>query len=92
MATFDDRSMVEEIIKNNGWLDEFNSPEDRKAPDNPPAVKIVEYTTPEGNPVWGIVFANEVHHPDVLNRYEQETFYVRNPHVIWERKDDPQGV
>lgn len=79
MATFNNREWIDQIIKNNGWIDECN--EDRDAPDNPPCVRIVEYTTLEGATVWGVVMANERN----KDRYNEETIYVRGPRTIWER-------
>jgi len=72
MSTFENKKIVDEIIAGNGY-------------DGEPGyvwLKVVEYTTPEGNTVWGCVH-NRDRNPD---RYEQETFYVRNPKVIWERR------
>jgi hypothetical protein len=76
VATFDNKAMVDAMMANEGWLPECG---DRDAPDNPPVVRIVEYTTPEGATTWGCVFQGERDQ----HRYERPTFYVQNPRVIW---------
>lgn len=78
MSTFDNKQMVDEMMANDGWLVGCG---DRDAPDNPPAVRIIEYTTPEGATTWGVVFRDE---RDPY-RYERPTHFVRNPKVIWKR-------
>jgi hypothetical protein len=70
MATIDNKALIDELIANNGQYQ-----------DDPPAVEIVEYTTPEGRIAWGVTWASE--HPLRHRRYEVETEYVRNPRVIW---------
>lgn len=75
MATINSRKLIDALIAGNGRID----PED--APDNPAAIKIVAYTTPEGARVWGVVFERE-RDPD---RYERPTQYVKDPIVIWRR-------
>jgi hypothetical protein len=80
MGTFDDKAMIDRMIAGNGWLPECG---DHDTPDNPPAVRIVEYTTPEGATTWGVVFRGE-RDP---GRYERPTYYVQNPRVIWRKKD-----
>ncbi len=75
MATFDDRWLVEALIAGGGRL-----PWDREdAPDNPPAVRIVEYTNAAGRATWGVVFRGD-RDPD---RYERETPFVRRARVVW---------
>lgn len=80
MATFDSKRFVDQLIAGNGRID----PEE--APDNPWAVKIVEYTNMAGRQAWGVVFANEA--PETWGRYEVETEYVGAPRVIWERPQE----
>lgn len=76
MATFDSWATVKRMIEGDGWLPECG---DRDAPDNPPAIKVVEYTNAAGRQTWGVVFRGE-RNPD---RYEIETEYVSGPKVIW---------
>ena len=76
MATIDSRTVIDRIIRKHG----------REYADGPDVVKIVEYTTPEGKRTWGVVWANES--PQMQDRYEEETEYVRSPRVIW-RRDAP---
>ncbi len=74
MATIDAREIIDAIIAGKSDY-----------PDEPLAVKIVEYTNAWGNVTWGVVFADE---PYPFNRrYETPTEYVRNPRVIWERQE-----
>jgi len=82
MSTFDSKNLIDRLIAGNGRID----PED--APDNPWAVKIVEYTTPEGHKAWGVVFETDAD----PGRYERETQYVRKPRVIWRRVNDEYSV
>ena len=77
MATVN-KKFADELIAGNGFHP--SSPEDG-APDNPPAVKIVEYDNVFDRKSYGVVFA---HDRDPM-RYERTTEYVRNPRVIWER-------
>ena len=79
MATFDNKEFIDQFMANDGWLPSTGS---HDAPDNPPAVRIVEYTNAWGKIAWGVVFRGERD----LYRYEDATEYVRNPKVIWERK------
>lgn len=77
--TTDSREFVDRIIKGNGWLPEHG---DHGAPDNPPVVRIVEYTNMAGRRAWGCEFPHEV------GKY-RETEWVRNPVVIWTQ---PEGA
>lgn len=79
MATIDSKDFIDRLIAGNGLLD--GELEDY---DNPPAIKIVEYTNAYGTVTWGVVFKGE----SGKNRYEIPTDYVRNPKVIWERKKE----
>lgn len=83
MGTFNDKVMVDQMIAGNGWLPECG---DHDAPDNPPAVRIIEYTTPEGETAWGVVFRGE---RDPY-RYERATHYVQKPKLIW--KHSPESA
>lgn len=81
MGTFTTKAIVDQMIAGNGWT----GPEDHDAPDNPPAVRIVEYDTPEGATCWGVVFRGEA---DVY-RYDRETQWVRQPRLLFARADQP---
>lgn len=79
MATIDSREFVDRLIAGNGRL-----PEDQEeAPDNPAAIRIVEYTNQYGRRTWGVVFEGDFD----PYRYEHETQFVREPHVIWTRAE-----
>jgi hypothetical protein len=77
MGSFSDEAIVKDIIAGNGRMTD----DQEEAPDNPRAIKIVEYKSPEGATNWGIVFENE--HPAYYHKYDTETEYVRDPVVIW---------
>ena len=77
MGTFTTKAIVDRLIAGDGW----ETPDDHDAPDNPPAVRIVEYTTPEGQTSWGVVFRGERD----LYRYDHATPFIREPRVIWAR-------
>lgn len=77
MGTFNDKTLIDQMIKNNGWVDSCMT--DRGAPDNPPALKIVEYTNAWGGVCYGVCFPG-----DDLDRYRASQ-YVRNPKTIWVR-------
>lgn len=79
MGTFNSKAIVDRLIAGNGWDAADDYPHD--APDNPPAVRIVEYTTPEGATAWGVVFQGD---RDPY-RYEVPTHWVRNPRLLWAR-------
>ena len=75
MATFTSRAIVDRLIAGGGW----ETPDDHDAPDNPQVIRIVEYTTPEGQVCWGVVFAGD-RDP---HRYEVPSQWVRYPRVIY---------
>lgn len=86
MATIDSKEFIDNIIANNGWHSgTFESEEDKLAPDNPRVHSIVEYTNAFGVKTWGVTFIGEGN-PD---KYLLETYYVRNPQVVWQAKDHP---
>lgn len=70
MATIDSKSVIDEIISNNGYY-----------MDDPRVYMIVEYTNAYGNKAYGVTWSNE--HPTSRLRYLDETTYVKNPKVIW---------
>jgi len=74
--------MVDRLIAGDGWLPGTGS---HDAPDNPPAIRIIEYTNVAGRTAWGVVFEGD---RDPY-RYELETEYVRSPVVIWRRPGCP---
>lgn len=74
MATLDNFALVQKIIDMGGGPD----PDE---PQEPIAVRITEYTNFEGRTCWGVVF-----HTEPIDRYQEETAYVRNPKIIWQRK------
>ena len=76
MATVNSRSFIDRLIAGNGQID----PED--APDNPWAVRIVEFTNMAGRRAWGVVFEGERD----LYRYELESEFLHDPKLIWTRK------
>lgn len=79
MATMDNREFVDRLIAGNGRL-----PEDQEdAPDNPPAIRIVEYTNQGGHRVYGVAFEGDFN----PYRYETETQFVVGPRVIWTREE-----
>lgn len=71
------KSIADDLIAGGGWLE---AEPDHFAPDNPQAVKIVEYTDVEGELAYGVVFRWE---PNPY-RYERKSQYIRSPKVIWE--------
>lgn len=68
------REFADRLIRSNGL-------EGEEAPDNPPAVRIVEYTNAWGKLAYGVVFSTD-RDPD---RYDRETEYVQQPKTFWER-------
>lgn len=84
MGTITTRAIIDRLIAGNGW----ETPDDHDAPDNPPAARIVEYMTPEGQTCWGVVFEGE---GDYF-RYERLTEFVRSPRLLWARPGPPPFV
>jgi hypothetical protein len=80
MSTFTTKRIVDSLIAGDGW----ETADDHDAPDNPPAIRIVEYDTPEGATCWGVVFRGE---RDIY-RYDRETQFVRRPRLLWSRWHD----
>lgn len=78
MATFDDRKHIDQFIKNNGYLDDCL--DDIGAPDNPAAVKIVEYKNMGGKTAYGVVFEGGHY-----TMYDFPSEFIRDPKIIWER-------
>lgn len=75
MATIDDKKLINEIIANHGYYY-----------DDPRVDRIVEYTNMAGNITWGVVYITDRN----KERYMEETAYVRDPKVIWDRRMDTQ--
>jgi hypothetical protein len=84
MATFSSREIIDKMIAGDGWLPETG---DRTAPNNPPAIRIVEYTDLGDKRTWGVVFAGD---RDPY-RYERPTAWVRDPQVIWTKSPPQHG-
>lgn len=73
MATINSKEMIETIIKNDGYYD-----------DDPRVIKITQYTNYYDGICFGVVWENERRlGQEYLNRYQEETEYVRNPRIIW---------
>ncbi len=70
MATIDDKDLINEIIKKDGYY-----------LDDPRIYMIVEYTNAYGNITWGVTWCNEQYR--ARTRYLIETDYVKNPKIIW---------
>jgi hypothetical protein len=79
MGSFTSKDIVDEMIARNGDAD----PEDGERFD---VVRIVEYTSPEGETTWGAVYRCEAD-MGMLYRYDHETGVIRNPHLLFERKE-----
>ena len=69
MPTINSRKIIDEIIAANG----------RQYSDEPPVVRIVQYTNAWGNIAYGVVWEGM----DDPYRYDRETEFVQNPKVIW---------
>jgi hypothetical protein len=81
MATITSKYLIDDIIANNGI--DVHPLEEGERPD-PDVAMVVEYTTPEGNTVWGVTWVNE---PGVSQvRYLVESQFVINPIIIWRKK------
>lgn len=76
MATIRDRALIDQIIIKSGYYPGHEqSPLGR-------IVRIVEYITPEGETIWGVVYEAEIK-MGLLHRYDTETQYIRDPRVIY---------
>lgn len=82
MGTFTDKTIIDRLVQNGGYYDL----RDKDAPDNPPAILIVQYTGQGGNVCYGVIFKGE--RVD-LTKYLIETAYVQNPILYWSH---PQWV
>ena len=73
MATFTTKRIVDEIIAANG----------QQYDDEPPVIRIVEYTSRVNQAtVWGVVWQGD----RKPFRYDVESEFVTNPRVIFERE------
>ncbi len=79
MATIDSREFIDRLIAGNGRLSE----DQEEAPDNPAAVRIVEYTNQGGRRVYGVAFEGDFN----PYRYETESQFLSAPSVIWTREE-----
>lgn len=75
MATVD-RSFAENLKSHDG----FYNGEDEYAPDNPRAVRIVEYTDMGGKLAYGVTFESDRDH----EKYLRETEFVQKPRIYWQ--------
>jgi len=71
MATIDSKEIIDKIIAAKG----------RQYEDEPAVYMIVEYTNAWGNIAYGVTWENEP--AQARTRYLTETYYVRNPKVIF---------
>ncbi len=74
MATIDNKQMIDKLIANNGCYE-----------GDPQIYQIVEYINAYGNITWGVTWSNE--HPAMRRRYEIESQFINDPHVIWKKND-----
>lgn len=79
MPTIDSTEVIRLLIENDGFY-----PGDEHIPQGP-VVRITAYTNAWGNRTYGIVYEAEAR-MGLLDKYQQETEYIRNPEIIWERK------
>ena len=79
MATIDDKGMIDQLIRDNGV---YRDKEGNLYPDDPPAVKITQYTNAWGVVTWGVAFRGEDEW-----RYDEPSPFIRDPKLIWERKE-----
>jgi hypothetical protein len=80
MATISNRADVDILINNCGVYpgdeDSFTGP----------VVRIVEYTNLIGETLFGVVYEIEAA-KNMLDRYDHQSDYVRNPKVIWKHAE-----
>jgi len=81
MATVDTKTIIDELIKNDGY---YPNPINDESPPDPRVALIVEYTNFEGRITWGITYV--VESLERQRRYLIETPYVRKPRILWEAK------
>lgn len=70
MATIDNKTTIDTIIKNNGYYE-----------DDPQVFQIVEYINAYGMTTWGVTWVSES--MQRRHRYEIESQYINHPKVIW---------
>lgn len=71
MATINDQTTVDDIIKNDGWYENDH--------DEPRVLKIVQYQNAfNGGDAFGLIFEDEP-----LNKYDPSDFII-SPKVLWE--------
>jgi hypothetical protein len=80
MATITDRAAIDVLIANNG----IDPGDEASYAIVGPVVRIVEYTSAEGQTHWGIVFRSEVRQ-GLWDRYMNPSRYINDPHEIWKR-------
>ena len=72
MVTIGSKSIIDKIIKNNGYYE-----------DDPQVYMIVEYTNAWGSITWGVTWPHEQN----KDKYLIPSQFVRNPKVIWKAQD-----
>lgn len=78
MGTISDRKIVDEIVSGNGIY-----PGDENCILGP-VIRVVEYTTIEGEIVWGILYKRELtEQGQSWDKYMHESFYVSDPFEYW---------
>jgi hypothetical protein len=68
MATIDNKDIIDEIIKGNGYYE-----------DDTRVSMIVEYTNAYGKQAYGVTWINQQNQ----QKYLIESEFIRNPKVIW---------
>ena len=79
MGSFTSKEVVDEMIAKNGE----HEPEDGPTFD---VMTITEYTSPEGQTTWGVVYRCEIRQ-GLAGRYDEPTEYIVNPRRIFTRKE-----
>lgn len=70
MSTIDTKSIIDQMIRNNGFYE-----------DDSQVHQIVEYINAFGNTTWGVTWSGE---PESRReRYMKESQYINNSKVIW---------
>lgn len=71
MATIDDKTLIDTIIRQDGHYE-----------GDPRVALIVEYTNANDRQTWGVTWSSEP--ASRQRRYLEETQFVRNPRILWE--------
>lgn len=73
MATIDNKNIIDEIIRQDGYYE-----------DDPRVAMIVEYMNAYGRLTWGVTWSNEPKNRQ--ERYLISSEFVHNPQIIWKAK------